>query len=148
MGYKGSWQVERPPEHRRTTVIDFLAALTEWQRVAAEAKRAAAKEMELRKALFQAAFPTPTEGVNKLELSDGRIVKGTHKVNRTVDQAAVAAALEPLRKLGQNDVTPEEVFPVKYDLSMKAVKKLTAEGQLAASKAIVAKPGSPTLEVI
>lgn len=126
----------------------YLEVLEEWLAVRAVAKQSAAKETRLRQELFAAAFPAPTEGTNKLELPDGRIVKGDHKINRSVDQAAVQQVMAELRELGQNDVTADEVFPVKYELSKSALKKLSADGQKIASKAIVAKPGMPGLDVV
>lgn len=126
----------------------FEEALAEWIEVSAAQKRLAAKELMLRRQIFDAAFPDPVKGVNSLELADGRIVKGTYRINTTVDEAAVGAVKEQLRALGQNDVTADDVFKVKHSVSATALNKLSAEGKLIASRAIVSKPGTPTLEVV
>lgn len=125
----------------------FEEALTRWQGLVKAAKEAATAEKALRDQLVAAAFPQGVvEGVQKRELSDGTTFKVTGKMNRTVDEASVAAVKQEIALLGQNEVTADDVFAPAHKLSMGAYKKLSAEGKKAADKAIVAKPGSPTVE--
>lgn len=125
----------------------FEEALARWQGLVKASKEAAAAEKALRDQLVAAAFPQGVvEGVQKRELADGTTFKVTGKMNRTVDEASVAAVKQEIAALGQNEVTADDVFTTAHKLSMGAYKKLTAEGRKAADKAIVAKPGSPMVE--
>lgn len=125
----------------------FEEVLAEWQKVSLELDRAKAREMELRKALFTAAFPNPVEGTNSLTLADGRIVKGVHKINRSVDDAQVPAVRAEILKRS-NEVKVDDLFRVGYSLGIKEYNKLGPELLLIANKAVTAKPGAPTLEVV
>jgi hypothetical protein len=125
----------------------FEELLTVWQKTAAEAKRLATEERKLRDALCAAAFPKPTEGVNKRELVDGRIFKMTHKINRSVDEAAIPAMREALAK-ATNEVTFDDIFKTKIDLQVGPYKKLAPELLVIVNEAVVSKPGAPTIEVI
>lgn len=122
--------------------------LTQWQELARTLKRIKDQEMALRKQLFHAAFPSPKEGTNSYELVDGRIVKGKHTINRSVDQAAVLVARKAISDLKLNSVNIDDLFPVEFKLGVKAYKELPPEAKQIADTAITAKPGSPALEVV
>lgn len=129
------------------TAKTFEELLDEWIKVKREAKRLSDLEMTMRNALFKAAFPNPKEGANKIELVDGRRLTATHKINRSVDDAAVKAVMEEMRQVGDNEIVPEDVFVFKADLRVGPYKKLKPKLQKIAAKAVTEKPGSPTLEV-
>lgn len=125
--------------------MTFEAMLDDWLAVRQEAARLADRERALRKALFTAAFPDPKEGTATIELVDGRRLKGIHKINRTIDEGALSAVVDQLRK--ENAVSVDELFPVKHSLGIKQYRKLSPRVQKLADRAIVARPGTPTLEV-
>jgi len=130
------------------STLPFVDALARWLEVTAQLKALEKEEKALRGQLFAAAFPAPNEGTNRLELQDGGIVKGTYRINRSVDEAAVIAVKDELRKLGNNKITADDVFPIKHTLSKSKLDELPDNERLIASKAIVAKPGLPSLEVV
>lgn len=122
----------------------FEEMLTEWQDISAQAKRLAAKERLLRDALVAAAFPTPTVGVNKRELADGRLVKATIKINVTIDQELAEQADAELTRRNFPGV-----FSIKRDLKKTAYDALTSdELKTIADSCVIRKPGAPTLEVV
>lgn len=121
----------------------FESTVDEWVRVKHDAKRLAEREMVLRKALFAAAFPNPREGTNNLTLADGRIFAATHKINRSLDEAALPSVLDELAKLNSENVNADALFPVKRTLSVGEYKGLSSVAKAIVDHAITAKPGSP-----
>lgn len=122
------------------TYEDLLA---EWEYAKQQTALWSKKEREMREMLFQGAVPEPKEGVNNVELADGRICKFTHKVNRTLRDAE--SLREELAALGLNDVD-KYVVP-KFDLGVAAYKKATGKTRKTMDKYVTSKPGTPTLEV-
>lgn len=124
----------------------YLANLARWQTITRLQGKLGPLENELRKQLFAGAFPDPKEGMNNHTLPDGRIIKGTHKINRNVDQAAVPSAIRQLREdLGAK---VDDLFPTKFSLSKKVLDSLTPEQKKIAATAYVEKPGTPALEIV
>jgi len=121
----------------------FEATVDEWSRVKQEAKKLSEREMVLRKALFAAAFPHPKEGANNLTLADGRIFAATHKINRSLDEAALPSVLEELAKLNSENVNPDALFPVKRTLAVGEYKGLSPVAKAIVDLAVTAKPGAP-----
>lgn len=124
-----------------TKVKDLVKALTEI-------------EMTMRKTLFAATFTAPKEGANTFVLSDGRKLKAQHKINRSIDAAAVAPTREAYALLNDRPVEFDELLKVEYSLVVSAFRKIEpAAGEqpsaayMVASQMIVAKPGAPTLEL-
>lgn len=127
----------------------YADVLTEWQQVSAKLREMTKLELKLRTTLFELAFPNPVEGVNSRELDDGRIVKGTHKINRNVDQAAVEGVKKRLAELNSPLGAPvDDVFKAKIELGVGPYKKLSPEARAIANDAITSKPGTPSLEVV
>lgn len=129
-------------------VPTFEDLLDTWLKVKREAKNINAQEMQMRKALAAAAFPAPKEGANSLTLADGRIFKVNHKINRSVDEAALDTVIAQLTELRLNDVAVDDLFPIKRGLSVGKYKALPDEARRIADLAITAKPGSPEVEVV
>ena len=130
--------------------MTFEEMLSDWEVTAKELKRLKAKEAKLRQTLFDAAFPAPKEGTNQLELADGRIIKGTYKISRTVDaDAARVAMMEMATMAEQNNeqVSLDGLFKWKPSLGKTAYDGLPDRFKLVADQAITAKPGTPGLEV-
>lgn len=125
----------------------FEQLLDIWVAKAKQVKKLDAEEKELRKRLFAAAFPTPKEGANSRDLVDGRKLKGTHKINRTIDDASVQATIAEIRSLGRNDIVAEDIFIPTFKLSIGGLKKAPDDVRKIAEKAVIAKPGTPELKV-
>lgn len=119
--------------------MTYEQTLERWQEVQAAVKRLQDEERTLREGLFNGTFKNPTEGVNKQELPDGRILKGTYKLYRNVDQKAVVNLPEDLR---------ERVIKIKYDLQLSTYRKLSSEERKQVDGIITVKPGMPGLEIV
>jgi len=125
----------------------FEQMLDDWVDVTQQIKDLQRRERYLRNTLFAGAFPDPHEGTNKRELADGRILKATYPINRSVDAAAVGPVMEKLRK-ETNEVVPEDLFTFRPSLSVSAYRKLDDKLLAIVDEAVVAKPGTPRLEVV
>lgn len=123
----------------------FMSALKEWTEAKREAEYWKLKEMELRLRLFGAAFVAPVEGTNKAALPHDWIFKATHKINRTIDKAALPAAREQLREI---NVNPDELVKYEPDLVVSAYKRLSDQARTIFDTCLTIKPGAPTLELI
>ncbi len=131
---------------RRGSEDPYMQNLAEWQVLTRLASELKGREMDLRKDLFNGAFPSPKEGSNKHTLPDGRIVKGTLKISRSVDQASVVSVQRLLREeLGGKT---DDLFPTAFKLDKKVLDSLTAAQKKIAADAFTEKPGAPALEII
>lgn len=132
-------------------VVDKDAKLAEWHAAlvaAAAAKPLVEAEQALRKEVAKLFFPDPTEGTNSTDLAQGWKLKLTHKIDRKVDEAALAAVKEELRKL---DINPDPLVRFKPELDTKAYKALKLVNEDATKifdQALVIKESSPTLELV
>lgn len=122
---------------------NYFKVLGQWQDTKAELESLKRKEAQLRKLLFQGAFPNPVEGVNTITLVDGTIIKGTHKITRNIDEAALPAILEQMPEAVRGNLVA-----YKPSLSVSAYRKLTTEERKTFDQALIIKVGTPTLEVI
>lgn len=122
--------------------MEYLEALEEWQSLGPKIKQLQARERELRNLLFEGTFPNPKEGTNTYNLPDGRIIKGTYKLSRSVDEAALPAVLEQLPE-GLGD----RLVQFKPSLVLSEYRKLPDDQRKIFDQALITKPGSPTLEV-
>ena len=122
---------------------NYFKVLGQWQDTKAELESLKRKEAQLRKLLFQGAFPNPVEGINTITLVDGTIIKGTHKITRNIDEAALPSVLEQMP-----EAVRDNLVAYKPSLSVAVYRKLTAEERKTFDQALIIKPGTPTLEVI
>jgi len=104
-----------------------------------------AQEQELRKAVMAEFFPTPKEGVNNLDMGQGWTLKGTYRIDRKVDEAALPAVKEQLRELGVNADT---VVRYKPEVATTIYKTLSDQARRVFDTVLTIKPGSPTVELI
>lgn len=135
--------LEAQREKRGQLLSDWLAA----QAQVASFKPAIEKEMELRKAVMAEFFPLPKEGVNTFPLAEGWVLKGTYKIDRKVDVAAIPAVYAKLREMGVN---PDPLLEYKPSLVSSAYKSLATINPEAAhvfDQALTIKPASPTVEL-
>lgn len=124
----------------------YLVMLDQWVEAAEKLSVMKDKEMNLRQMLFAGAFPNPKEGTNKHLLPDGRTVKGAYRINRKIDEAALPASLAALRANGVANV--DAIVRMKPELAKREWDSLSDENKLVFSAAIIATPGSPTLEIV
>lgn len=125
----------------------LLIEWTQAQAKLAEVKPLVENEMRLRKEVMAAYFPTPVEGVNTCQLESDWELKGTYKIDRKVDEAALPAINIELR--GMN-VNPDRLVRLKFELDTMAYKSLVQRNPEAAKvfeKAMISKPTSPSLEL-
>ena len=122
--------------------MKFEEVLEEWEEKSAQLKKLKAEEGKLRWQLFNAAFPEPKEGVNKVTLEDGSVFKADHKINRSIDESALP---EVFKQLKDSHVLPE-VFKYKYSLQVSYYKKLDDDIKKIIDLAVIMKPGTPTVE--
>ena len=116
--------------------------LQEWVDAAGDLVSLKAKEALLRKELFDEFFPKPKEGTNTADLDNGWKVKGTYKLNRNIDKAALPAVLK-LMEEGSEDT----LINYKPELKAKAYKSLEAKAKKIFDEVLTTKPGTPTLEL-
>jgi pyruvate/2-oxoglutarate dehydrogenase complex dihydrolipoamide acyltransferase (E2) component len=126
-------------------------ALNVWH----EAKKAAEAvkptieaERVARKAVADAFFPQPKEGINNAALENGWKLKFVYKIDRKVDEAAFPAVRQALMEHGVN---ADVLVRTQLLLSMEQYRELH-EARPEAAKIfdtiVTAKPGSPTLELL
>lgn len=128
---------------RRALLIDWTQA----QAKLAEVKPLVENEMRLRKEVMAEYFPTPVEGVNACSLESGWELKGNHKIDRKIDEAALSVIFSELREMSVN---PNRLVRFKHELDTTAYKSLVQINPEAAKvfeKAMVSKPATPSLEL-
>lgn len=116
-----------------------------WYALSKELAELKAKEMNLRKKLFDAYFQEPVEGTNKFPLANGFALNGKYVISRTVDQALLQASMDNLRS---KQIIVDEVIRWKPELVISAYRKLTKEQLHAIDQCLDIKAGSPSLEIV
>lgn len=117
----------------------YLEQIDRWHNLTVAISNLQAQEKALRESLFAGTFTAPTEGVNSFPLPDGRVLKGTYKLNRTVDQTGAAALPKKLR---------DAAFKSKLELVLKNYRDLPEEDRKVVDGVITTKPGLPALELV
>jgi hypothetical protein len=124
--------------------MDYFQTLDRWFEVSTAIKHLKAEEQALREGLFHGTFPTPREGVNSYPLPDGRVVKGTHVVNRKLLQEEWKTRF---KEVGLPKEVRKELIVVKYDFDIKVYKKLPDHLRKNFDTVLEIKPGLPKLEI-
>ncbi len=126
----------------KPTLVTKLAA---WHVLKAEAARLNEQEKELRIEIFNMAFPNPEEGskYNKMDLDDGYMLQGDYKINRRIDEAALGEVQKQM-----DPVMFNRAFRFKPELNKSGFKDLTEEQRSIACIAIIATPGTPSLDIV
>lgn len=138
--------VMKPHKGFNGTGDAYMDQLKEWEVAKQILDRAKELELDLRLRCFTGAFPNPKEGTNTHKLPDGRELKGQHKVNRNIDEAALPAVLEELRKLGCANT--DVLVRYKPELAKREWNDLSDEHKLVFSAAVIATPGTPQFDVV
>ena len=118
--------------------------LAEWFKLRANLKKIKAKEILMRKHIFNTLFPHPNEGVNEHELPDNYILKGTYKLDRKLDMGVFGSMTDVLR---EQQINPDKMVAVKHSLDLREYRKLTDVERELFDQCIVTKPGTPSLEI-
>lgn len=124
----------------------YLRMLDAWEQVSLLQAQIKECEMDMRLRLFAGAFANPKEGTNTHLLPDGRAIKGQHKINRYIDEAALPATLAALRERGVANT--DKLVRFKPELAKSEWNTLSDEMKLIFSPAIIATPATPSLEVV
>lgn len=103
------------------------------------------EEMKLRKEIFEQCFPTPVEGTATVDMPEGWKLKGTYKLTRSLDEAALPAVIAELHK---HKVATDQLITYKPSLSLSTYRKLDPKWQRVLEQAMEIKPGAPTLELV
>lgn len=134
------------------------ADMAEWTKLQAELARIKAAEMLLRTKIYKKFFPSPDEGTNTVDLSDGWVIKGKRTIDRKID-----LPLFQMLASGKRTATGEtaeqskfEVYGIKADeliqwepkLVLKKYRELTAEQLALFDQCLTIKDGSPALEIV
>ncbi len=116
-----------------------------WYKLTEELARVKVAEMELRKKIFGAKFPSPVEGTNTIPLTEGWVLKGQYKIDRKVDEAAVVA-LTPVLK--EHKIPIKELIIYKPELAIREYRNLDEAQMAIFNQVLLIKPGSPSLEIV
>src|SRR5574340_318677 len=135
-------------EQKELTEQEKYDLLTAWDNVKREIvafKPTIEKEAALRKRVMAAFFPSPKEGVNTVDLQADWKLKGTHKLDRKIDEAALPAVQEQMRDAGYN---PDVYIKHVPELNVMIYKAASPEVKKIFDHAIIMKPASPTVELV
>jgi hypothetical protein len=121
--------------------------LATWWKLQEELKRIKAAESLLRARIFRHYFLAPKEGVNSFPLPDesGWVLKGEHKINRAIDEPALAAAKDALLQAG---MSVDKLVVYKPELATREYRTLTAEQRNLFDQCLIIKEGTPGLEIV
>lgn len=128
-----------PPEQQQ----EIYNLLGEWYGLQDQLAQIKEREMQLRKQMFAAFFPTTTEGTAYVELAAGWKLKGVGKI----DYGLVAETIETILDRLPRGVV-QKVIRYKPALVLGEYRKLAEEHRLILAEGVTAKPGAPTLEMI
>lgn len=119
--------------------------LEQWYAIQNELKALKATEMLLRQKIFKGYFTEPKEGTNTAPLAHGWVLKGTYVLNRDVDLATMGAMKEQFIAAG---VSTDTLVQFKPSLVVKEYRTLTEEQRHLFDRALIIKPGAPSLEIM
>lgn len=127
--------------------MDYMETVARWAELNAAIKHLQAEERALREGLFSGTFPAPREGVNTVTLPDGRILKGTYKLNRKLIREQYLENWSTVVKDIPSAVAASLV-KVDYSLVTSAYKGLPDDHRKAVDSVLEIKPALPTLELV
>lgn len=114
----------------------------DWKDKLAKAKAA---EGLLRQRIFKGKFIDPREGVNSLDLDDGYVLKGTHVINRSVEDASFKALTE---EFAEHGIPTDRIVKYEPSLVTGEYRKLTVEQRTLFDTCLIIKDGMPSLEIV
>lgn len=137
-------------------MVEFIQYVEEWNQLCADIakleaklKPLKAKEMAMRKAIVDSVGNAQPlmEGMNSYQLDATRKLAIGYKLDRKIEEPAIALAREEYNKLNNRPVAFDQLLRVKYELNKRDYDKLSEPGKLAVSRMITTKPAAPTVEI-
>lgn len=131
--------------------FNLQQGLVIWDQLEKQLAKYKALEMQARKAIFNKAWPSWKVGVNNYPLDNGYVLKGTGKINYTVDKTMFPVVSEGLKSMG---LTIDPFLAVRYELAVgpyNAVVKDEQQNQTVGTvlrQMITSSTGAPTLEIV
>lgn len=122
----------------------FAERLGEWYDLKDELSELRSREMLVRKALFDEAFPTPHEGVNVYPLGGGFELRARLDYDRTIDIAQLGFMRDAFKNIEQS-IDP--LIRWKAELNVKPYKALPAEARALFDNIVTTKPGTPQFSI-
>lgn len=119
--------------------------LTKWYDLTKQLEVIKEAEITLRNKIFKGLFKDPKEGVNKVDLSEGWVLKADHKINRRVDEALLTTMSAQFREQGIN---PDVLVKWKPELAITEFRKLTETEHKLFDQVLTITPGTPQMEIV
>lgn len=129
------------PSDEQQLKLDMI----EWYKAKEQMDALKEREVALRVKIFRAYFPAPKEGTNSADLPDGYLMKGTHVVNRAIDQAVLTTLS---KEFADAHIAVADLVRWKPDLVKSVYNTLTAEQKQLFDQALIVKDGTPQLEIV
>ena len=126
------------------TQEQLFSKIGRWTQLSQQLAAIKDEEMKLRKELFEECFPSPTEGTATVDMPEGWKLKGTYKLTRSLDEAALPAVIAELHK---HKVSTDQLITYKPNLSLSAYRKMDDKWRKVLEQAMEIKPGGPALEL-
>jgi hypothetical protein len=123
----------------------MINLMAEWAKVQEQLGPLKAKEMELRKQITAAHFPSPKEGTQYSPLQNGWRLKMVHKLGYKLDETLLPVVLEQLRSI---DVPQDQIIKTKVELNVTGYKALSDETRAVVNQMVTITPQSPSLELV
>lgn len=130
--------------------FDLQAGLILWNKLREDWAWVKDAEMMARKAIFHKTWPQWRVGVNNYPLNNGFVLKGTGKINYSLDKAMFPEVSNGLKSMG---LSIDPFLAVSYDLAVgpyNAVLKDPQQNPTVGTilrKMITSSEGAPTLEI-
>lgn len=139
-----------------TTVSPALAQtlLMQWAEEYKALAAAKKREEKLRRAVAavyftEAASKPDTEGTKNHDLGNGYKLKMTFKLNYSLDQSSIDAALDKIEKMGNDGkFIAERIVKWKADLSVSEYRELDPKFKTVIDGVLTTSPGLPSCEIV
>ena len=122
--------------------MDYFETLQRWYQVQQALAVLKEEERSLREGLFQGTFPNPKEGVNTVELPDGRVLKGTYVIQRTLIRERYLSEWSKLELPSQIGM---KLIKQDYSLVVSAYRGLPEALRAKVDTVLEIKPALPKL---
>lgn len=134
------------PEQPKLTPEQAMAALANWFTQSQQLAALRAAEAPARQQVANYFIPEPEEGTNRVDIGGGYDLKLDHKLNRTVDEAALLAVTAQQAQALGLDFTA--LFRWKPELNIGAYRTLTPAQRDFVDGLLDIKIGLPALSVV
>lgn len=132
-------------ENMTAPTDELQALLKKWDVLRKKVAAAEEEEKALRKTIAGLAFPKPKEGTNNLNLANGFVLEIDHKINRTVDRAALDTFKDTLES---NEIDISALIREKPELRVGEYKKLSDKQRMIFDNCLTIKEGMPGMKIV